>query len=135
MHELAVCQGLMEQVERIAASRGANRVTLIKIKAGPLSGIEPALLQQAFTIARAGTVAASANLEIETEAIEVRCRICGCQNEAASNRLLCDACGGWQVDVIRGQDLMLMSLELAGISEADPPPVKEISQSEEPEYV
>ncbi len=135
MHELAVCQDLIEQVERIAASRSANRVTLIKIKAGPLSGIEPALLQQAFSIARAGTVAEDANLEIDTETIEVRCKTCRRQSEATSNRLLCDHCGDWQVEVIRGHELMLMSLELAGIPEAEPPPVKEFSQSEEPEYV
>ena len=46
MHELAVCQGLMGQVEQIAARENAERVTLIRLQIGPLSGVEPQLLDQ-----------------------------------------------------------------------------------------
>ncbi|MEE4293195.1 MAG: hydrogenase maturation nickel metallochaperone HypA [Xanthomonadales bacterium] len=112
MHELSVCQGLMRQVERIAAENGAQIVSKIVLKVGPLSGIEPDLLQHAFTIAREGTVASGAELEVQGGQLVVHCRECGGSGEAAPNRLLCPDCGGWQVDVTEGEELLLMSMDL-----------------------
>ena len=57
MHELSVCQGLIRQVEQIAAQNEARAVGKILLKVGALSGVEPDLLKHAFTIAREGTVA------------------------------------------------------------------------------
>ncbi len=65
MHELSVCQGLLDQVARIAADYDATDVTNIVVRIGPLSGVVPGLLQQAFPLARAGTVAEHAVLTIE----------------------------------------------------------------------
>jgi len=112
MHELAVCQALIRQVEAIAAERGAAAVERIVVAAGPLSGIEPGLLASAFTVAREGTTAAGAELEIERPPVAVFCRRCGGRSVVASNRLLCGQCGTWQVDVVQGEDLMLLTVEL-----------------------
>ena len=51
MHELAICQSLMEQVESIAHEREAKCVTSITIGIGPLSGVEFQLLKNAYPIA------------------------------------------------------------------------------------
>lgn len=117
MHELSVCQDLLSQVQRIALERKARVVERIRVAAGPLSGVEPALLRQAFSIARSGTLAASAELEIESGPVVVRCRDCQTDSQVPSNRLLCGDCGTWQVDVIQGEDLVLMSIDLAGLPE------------------
>lgn len=112
MHELSVCQGLMRQVDRIAAQNNASRVDRIALKVGALSGIEPDLLQHAFTIACEGTVAAKAELAIERGPIRVSCRQCGAAGEAAVNRLVCPECGDWRVAVTEGEELLLLSLEI-----------------------
>ncbi len=41
MHEMSICQALMDQVERIAKEQGASRVDSIVLSIGPLSGVEP----------------------------------------------------------------------------------------------
>ena len=112
MHELSVCQGLMRQVERIAAQNDAQAVGRILLKVGALSGVEPDLLKHAFTIAREGTVASNAELELQEGPIRVRCRACGGEGEVTVNRLLCPDCGGWQVDVTEGEELLLLSLDI-----------------------
>jgi hydrogenase nickel incorporation protein HypA/HybF len=112
MHELAVCQGMLDQVTRIAAEHHAVGVSLIRLRIGPLSGLEPGLLQQAFPLACAGTLAEAAELAIETAAIRVRCETCGEETEAAPNRLLCGSCGDWHTRVVSGDELLLMSVEL-----------------------
>jgi len=55
MHELAVCQALIEQVEDLAAEHSAVGVNEIVVRIGPLAGVEQALLEQAYEIARAAS--------------------------------------------------------------------------------
>jgi hydrogenase nickel incorporation protein HypA/HybF len=112
MHELSVCQSMLRQVETIALQHQAKRVTAITLHIGPLSGIEPALLQQAFTLARAGSVAEQATLVIESLPIRIRCQQCGCESEATPNRLLCSHCGDYHTQVISGDEMLLASVEL-----------------------
>jgi hydrogenase nickel incorporation protein HypA/HybF len=40
MHELAICQALMSQIETIARDNQAFEVTSITLDMGPLSGVE-----------------------------------------------------------------------------------------------
>ena len=112
MHELSVCQSMLNQVAAIAAERQALGVASITVRIGLLSGIEPDLLQHAFPIARAGTVAADAQLIIERLPIRVRCEQCGAETDATPNRLLCGACGDWHTRLISGDELILASVEL-----------------------
>ena len=117
MHELAVCQGLINEAERIARDEGASQVDNIVLSIGPLSGVEPPLLERAFEIARMGTMAEKAILEIQSGPIVVKCRICGNSGEVRSNRLLCQNCGDWRVSVEQGEEMLLLRLELSGIGE------------------
>ena len=112
MHELAICQSLMEQVESIAHERDAKCVTSITIGIGPLSGVEFQLLKNAYPIASAGTVAEDAELIIEHLPIKVRCNQCGDESDALPNKLTCKQCGDWRTTLISGDEMMLMSLEL-----------------------
>lgn len=112
MHELAVCQGLIAEVERVAAAHGAEAVDEVVVRIGPLSGVEPELLKSAFTIARAGGVGAEAALVIEETGVVVRCSICGAEGPARPNRLICPACGDWRARVIEGDEMLLASVAL-----------------------
>jgi len=112
MHELAICQSLMDQVESIALERDANRVTTIVIGMGPLSGVEAQLLKNAYPVASAGTVAQDAELVIESLPIRVKCNQCGSESDALPNKLTCKQCGDWRTTLISGDEMMLMSVEL-----------------------
>jgi hydrogenase nickel incorporation protein HypA/HybF len=112
MHELAICQALMNQVAHIAAERNARSVVSIVIGMGPLSGVEAQLLQHAYPVASAGTVAEGAELVIENLPVRVSCTRCGAESDAMPNKLVCKACGDWRTNLISGDELMLMSVEL-----------------------
>ena len=113
MHELSVCQSLLEQVERVAADHGAERVERIRVRIGPLSGVEADLLRSAYPLAAAGTIAEGAELDIEPAPVLVHCVSCGAETEATPNRLLCGACGDWHTRLVSGDELLLASLELS----------------------
>jgi hydrogenase nickel incorporation protein HypA/HybF len=102
----------MGQVEDIAARERAERVTRILLQIGPLSGVEPLLLQDAFPIASAGTVAADAVLDVDAQPVRVRCMACQAESAASANRLVCGECGDYRTQLISGDELMLISVEL-----------------------
>jgi hydrogenase nickel incorporation protein HypA/HybF len=119
MHELSVCQSLLDQVIRIAADHGANRVERVLLRIGPLSGIEAPLLRNAYPIAAAGTLAEDAVLDIEPAPVRVHCVTCGAETDATPNRLLCGACGDWHTRLVSGDEMLLASLELSIPEEAE----------------
>ena len=82
MHEFSVCQGLLIQVEQVVAQHGARGATAIRLQIGPLSGVEPHLLEQAFPLASAGSCAEGAELSWESLPLRVHCRSCGAESEA-----------------------------------------------------
>ena len=112
MHELSVCQGVLRQVAVIASEHQASGVESITVRVGPLSGIEPELLAQAFPLARAGTVAERAALIIESLPVRVRCQRCGAESETTPNRLLCSQCGDYHTQLLSGDEMLLASMEL-----------------------
>ena len=112
MHELSICQDLIAQVERVAFEHGAKAVDRIVVKVGPLSGVEVPLLEKAYSIACAGTVAEGAELVAESVPVRVACETCGAQTDAAINRLVCGACGDYRTRLVSGDELILQSVEL-----------------------
>jgi len=112
MHELAVCQALVEQVERVAREQRGRRVESIEVSVGPLSGVEPQLLQQAFPLAAAGSLAESARLDIESLPVRVHCDACGGDSDASASRLVCNHCGNWRTRLLSGDELLLTRVEI-----------------------
>ena len=112
MHELSVCQALMTQVAAVARENGAMRVTAVELHIGPLSGIEPQLLEQAFAVASAGTVAEEASLALENLPVRVSCGQCGEVTDALPNRLVCGHCGDWRTHLVSGDELLMTRVEL-----------------------
>jgi len=112
MHELAICQALMEQIESIASQERADHVVSIHLGIGPLSGVEPRLLEQAFFIASAGSIAADAQLAIESLPVRVCCDKCGETTDALPARLICGTCGNWRTKLVSGDEMQLTHVEL-----------------------
>jgi hydrogenase nickel incorporation protein HypA/HybF len=112
VHELSICQSLLREVRRVADAHDSQEVTGIVVAVGAISGVEPMLLQRAFTIARAGTVAENATLEIEDMPVTVWCASCGVETPATANGIVCGQCGTWKVDLRSGDELLLKRVEL-----------------------
>ncbi len=118
MHELSICKSLLREVERVAARNDAADVSKVTVTVGPLSGVEPMSLVRAFDVARMGTLAEHAVLEVETLPAVVWCRVCALETPVAANALLCGSCGTWQVELKSGSELLLTRVELTGNASA-----------------
>ncbi|RJQ47817.1 MAG: hydrogenase maturation nickel metallochaperone HypA [Gammaproteobacteria bacterium] len=128
MHELSICQSLIRQVETLAKQHRARAIARVTVQIGPLSGVAPELLEQAFYAARAGTLAEAARLTTLHAPVRVRCEQCGAESAAAIQHLTCARCGGWRTQLISGNEMQLVSVELVGGDHAP-------SKQEETAYV
>lgn len=118
MHELAICQSLLRDVERAAAAHDAVAVKKVVVAIGPLSGVEGPLLVRAFEIARLATIARHATLTVEAMPVTIRCPACGGESEVPPNALTCPRCGAWAVTLSTGNELLLKRIEIETGSDA-----------------
>jgi hydrogenase nickel incorporation protein HypA/HybF len=61
---------------------------------------------------------------VEHVPARVACHDCGAEGEAPTFPLGCASCGGLDVSVVAGEELLVESLELEEASVSDPVPVK-----------
>lgn len=112
MHELSVCAALLDQVSRLAQQHGASGVSTVSLRLGPLSGVDPQLLQRAYYQARRGTPAHQAGLVIITVPLRIACLRCGTESQATPGRLSCANCGSARTQLLSGDELLIDSVDL-----------------------
>ena len=112
MHEYSVVGALLEQCEKYAAQHQATSVSRVAIKVGVLSGIEPALLQTAFDTFKQGGICRHALLEMQVQPLVIYCRPCDQQSSVTQRQVICPHCGRDDTQVIDGEEMLLMQLEL-----------------------
>lgn len=110
MHEYSIVSALLDRVEREAREHRALAVAKVRVSVGRVAGVESELLRTAFALAREGTLAAAAELEI----IEIdplwSCRACGSAVPLEGPRR-CPVCAG-PARLDGGDEIVLDRLEL-----------------------
>jgi hydrogenase nickel incorporation protein HypA/HybF len=113
VHELSLCQAIVENVERKAAGRPLHRVD---VRIGHLRQVVPDSLQFAWEMLTAGTALEACELVIEHVPAIVRCRDCGVETTLDVPVLACAACEGLDVELRSGEELQIASLDVgAGV--------------------
>ncbi|MEW6297466.1 MAG: hydrogenase maturation nickel metallochaperone HypA [Thermodesulfobacteriota bacterium] len=108
MHEWGYCEGILAAVQKRAAGR---RVKRVRLRAGMLHRLDHAALQQAFSLAARGSEAEGAVVDLICTPVRWRCRVCGGESEAADIVVFCPGCGGMDVEVSGGGEIILESVE------------------------
>ena len=112
MHELSVCQAMLDQVAHLVLEHRAQYVEAIDVEIGELSGVDAGLLADAFLVMKTGTCASSAVLNARTVPTCVLCIHCGQRTYTRPNRLVCGNCSGFRVSVVEGGELKLRDVKL-----------------------
>jgi hydrogenase nickel incorporation protein HypA/HybF len=112
MHERSLVQSLLRQVERVRTEHHGDAVDEVAVEVGPLSGVEPLLLREAFTALAPGTRAAGARLIVQEVPLVARCQGCGESNNIRNFTFRCPACGGEELAVTQGDALRLLHVTL-----------------------
>jgi hydrogenase nickel incorporation protein HypA/HybF len=109
VHELAIADSIVRIASEHAAGR---RVARVEVCVGHLRQVVPSALAFSFELVAEGTPVEGAELVVvDVEAVG-RCRACGAETRLAEFPLACRSCGDLDVDVIKGEELYVDSLEL-----------------------
>jgi len=112
MHELALCRGLLQQLNQIADEHQASAIKSIHLKIGPLAGIEIELLKRSFPLVAHGTDAQDAALEITAIPATVQCQECDKKSEMEGIQFICPHCGSTATMLLSGDEMTLESVVL-----------------------
>jgi hydrogenase nickel incorporation protein HypA/HybF len=109
LHELSIAESVVRIAGRQADGR---RVTKVQMKVGHLRQVVPSALAFSFELVAHGTPIEGAELEIEQVPAKGRCHACGAESRLGSFPLKCGGCGGYGLEILEGEELMVESLEL-----------------------
>ncbi len=112
MHEYSIVQSLLDSCNENAKENNATKVTKVVVKIGVMSGVEPDLLQTAFDTFKENTICTNAKFIINIQPIVINCHNCNKKSTLQKNEYFCPKCQSTELDVIDGEDMYLMQLEL-----------------------
>ena len=115
MHEMAIAGSVLDGVLRHA---GGRRVIHVQLKVGHLRQVVPSSLEFSWELITKGTAADGAPLGIHRVEAAGACRACGEETPQAGFPFRCGACGGFDLEIVRGNELLIDWLEVEDPVEA-----------------
>ncbi len=112
MHEYSIVQSLLNSCEENAEQNNATKVIKVVVKIGVMSGVEPDLLQTAFDTFKENTICDNCEFIINIQAIVIKCNSCKKESTLSKNEYNCPHCQSVDIEVLDGEDMYLMQLEL-----------------------
>ena len=112
MHELTLAREIVAIVQMAAQNQNIHHIRRVRVELGAFGHVEEKALQFAFTAAVNGTLATGSLLEISRLPGQAWCYDCN-KTVALSTRLApCPLCGGEKLDVIGGNELRVVDMEV-----------------------
>lgn len=113
MHELPIVENIIGVVcDKLKEVGSESRVTSVRLKVGKMSTAVPDCLEFYFELMKKETPLESASLEIEEVPVAAVCRHCGEEFEVSEPAFLCPTCESCDIEIIRGRELLVESMEL-----------------------
>jgi len=112
MHEMSLCEGILQIIETQAIQQQFTEVKQVVLDVGVLSGVEIPALEFAFSVVMKGSVAEQASLTINTIEAQAWCMPCA-QTVIVKQRYdACPHCQSYQLQVSSGDEMNIKELEV-----------------------
>ncbi len=114
MHELSICQGLVDIVLKESDSRKLppGAVRKVVVAAGIMHQVMPDSLQFYYELLTRDTPAAGSVLELKVIPVSARCNACGWEGELKIPCFRCGACDSSDLAMRTGRELHLESMDI-----------------------
>jgi len=112
MHEMALCEGVLQVLEEYARKQGYTRVRTVWLEIGDLAGVEVDAMRFGFDVVTRGTLAEGAQLEIVCRPGEAWCLQCAKTVPVKQRFDACPDCGSYQLQVTGGEEMRIKELEV-----------------------
>ena len=115
MHELGIAENILDIVRRNIPDGRASSVKSIRLRVGPFAGVVPDSLKFCFDALTGDAGMTNAALQMEHTQLAANCRDCGNKTEVKNFAFRCTACGGVNLEIISGNELEVVEIELGDL--------------------
>ncbi|PLX39120.1 MAG: hydrogenase maturation nickel metallochaperone HypA [Hyphomicrobiales bacterium] len=112
MHEMAICESILDILKEQAVAQKFSRVTRVCLEIGPFSGVEIEALKFGFDVVINGSLAEGAALEIIETPATAWCMACARSVSVKERFDPCPHCGEHQLQLTGGEELRIKELEV-----------------------
>ncbi len=112
MHEMSLCEGMLQILEEHAQSQGFRQVKTVWLEIGALSGVDPEAMRFGFDAVMKSTLADGAGLKIIDLPGQAWCLPCSKPVTVTARYDACPECGSYQVQVTGGDEMRIKELEV-----------------------
>lgn len=112
MHEMSLCEGVLQILEDNARSQGFARVKTVWLEIGALAGVELEAMRFGFDAVTRGSLADHARLEIIAVPGKAWCMQCSKTVPVTKRFDACPECDGFQLQVTGGEEMKITELEV-----------------------
>lgn len=113
MHEISLVRNIIKTLEAEFQEKELNQLLEIDLKVGPLSNVEPVLMQNAFeAVVQDEQRFTDVKLNVNVVPIKVKCELCGAVSEVHNYVFRCEN-GHPSSNVIQGDELVIEKVRFA----------------------
>lgn len=112
MHEMSLCEGILQIIEQEAKNQAFSHVKQVILEIGVLSGVEISALEFSFEAVKQGSIAENAQLVIIEQQAEAWCLSCAKTVTIKQRYDACPECGSYQLQVSSGDAMRVKELEV-----------------------
>jgi hydrogenase nickel incorporation protein HypA/HybF len=112
MHEVSICESILDILKDEARKNKASRVTAVHLRIGELSGVVEDAMRFAFEVVTKDTIAGGAKLVIENVPLTAKCRSCGREFHIVGYAFSCKHCDSPEIEVVSGRELQIEDIDL-----------------------
>jgi hydrogenase nickel incorporation protein HypA/HybF len=110
MHEASLAGGILQLVEDAARREKFRRVSLLRLEAGQLAGVEARALRFALEALAPGTCLEGASFEIDEPPGQAWCLPCSASVTINQRGDACPHCGSYQLQPTGGTELRVVDM-------------------------
>lgn len=110
MHEMSLAGSILRVVEAAAEREHFVRVTLLRIEAGALAGVEAGALRFALEVMAQDTCLQGARIDIDTQPAAAWCMQCCTSVAMLARGDPCEHCGNAQLQPTSGTELRVVDM-------------------------
>lgn len=112
MHEMSLCEGVLQVLQTEAQKQGFKKVLTVWLEIGQLSTVEIDAMRFSFDVVMRNSLAEGANLEIIDVPGKAWCMQCGDTVNVKKRFDECPDCGSYQLQVTAGDEMKIKELEV-----------------------
>jgi hydrogenase nickel incorporation protein HypA/HybF len=112
MHEVSICESILDIVREQAAKEGATKVTSVRLKVGEMAGVVEDALRFAFEVVSKDSIAEGASLIVDNVPLTARCKSCNRTFHIIGYAFCCAHCDSPEIEIISGRELQIEDIDM-----------------------